>query len=345
MKINTPKIILFESSRGCWWGQKSHCLFCGTGNNLAYRQKSVNRINKELKYLVNKYDPVQIITTDNIIPYKLGSTKKEIINHNGAPILYEVKSNFEFDFLVKLKKSNIAHIQPGIETLSTKLLNILKKGTNVFSNLIFLRNCLKTKIRVIWNFLYGIPGEIEEDYLNMIDFLPFIYHLPPPVLLLPLFIQRFSPLFERSDEYNLQNIRPYGLYNDILPDDPDIGELSVYFKADFPVVFDKNPDIKDQFFMRINEWRKCYKAEFSIENMGKGRYEITDTRPVSINHKVEIDKKRFEIFRMLCEPIRKEMCTQIIKTNGMENDFFDMVENKYILFLDGCYFSPVVLCS
>ena len=24
-----PPVLLFETSRGCWWGAKSHCTFCG----------------------------------------------------------------------------------------------------------------------------------------------------------------------------------------------------------------------------------------------------------------------------------------------------------------------------
>ena len=31
----------YESSRGCWWGQKHHCTFCGiNGRGMAFRQKS-----------------------------------------------------------------------------------------------------------------------------------------------------------------------------------------------------------------------------------------------------------------------------------------------------------------
>ena len=33
-----------ESSRGCWWGAKSHCTFCGlNGGTMAFRAKSAER--------------------------------------------------------------------------------------------------------------------------------------------------------------------------------------------------------------------------------------------------------------------------------------------------------------
>lgn len=42
----------FESSRGCWWGEKSHCTFCGlNGLGMAFRAKSPQRVLGELSEL------------------------------------------------------------------------------------------------------------------------------------------------------------------------------------------------------------------------------------------------------------------------------------------------------
>ena len=36
--------LLFETSRGCWWGARSHCTFCGlNGGSMAFRSKSPRR--------------------------------------------------------------------------------------------------------------------------------------------------------------------------------------------------------------------------------------------------------------------------------------------------------------
>ena len=45
-------IFFFEASRGCWWGQKNHCTFCGlTGSRMAYRSKTPRRVVEELRCL------------------------------------------------------------------------------------------------------------------------------------------------------------------------------------------------------------------------------------------------------------------------------------------------------
>ena len=45
-------IFFFETSRGCWWGEKHHCTFCGlNGRCLTYRSKSPERVVEELRHL------------------------------------------------------------------------------------------------------------------------------------------------------------------------------------------------------------------------------------------------------------------------------------------------------
>ena len=44
--------LLFEASRGCWWGAKQHCVFCGlNGATMAFRSKSAGRALDELRTL------------------------------------------------------------------------------------------------------------------------------------------------------------------------------------------------------------------------------------------------------------------------------------------------------
>jgi ribosomal peptide maturation radical SAM protein 1 len=41
-----------ETSRGCWWGQKHHCTFCGlNGLSMTFRSKSPERAYREIKHL------------------------------------------------------------------------------------------------------------------------------------------------------------------------------------------------------------------------------------------------------------------------------------------------------
>jgi ribosomal peptide maturation radical SAM protein 1 len=59
--------VMFETARGCWWGAKHHCTFCGiNGRMMAYRSKSQARAYDELAYLVASYGS-DVVNADAIL--------------------------------------------------------------------------------------------------------------------------------------------------------------------------------------------------------------------------------------------------------------------------------------
>ena len=68
-KISRPTA-LFETSRGCWWGQKHHCTFCGiNGNAMAFRSKSQDRAYQEVSYLAAHFG-ADLVNVDAILDYR-----------------------------------------------------------------------------------------------------------------------------------------------------------------------------------------------------------------------------------------------------------------------------------
>jgi len=64
-------LLLIETARGCWWGEKQHCTFCGlNGQTMGYRSKSPGRVFEELSYLARTYGIEQIDFVDNILDLK-----------------------------------------------------------------------------------------------------------------------------------------------------------------------------------------------------------------------------------------------------------------------------------
>jgi ribosomal peptide maturation radical SAM protein 1 len=58
--------LIMETSRGCWWGAKSHCTFCGlNGESMTYRSKSARRAFEELTYLVDHWNIDFVAIVDN----------------------------------------------------------------------------------------------------------------------------------------------------------------------------------------------------------------------------------------------------------------------------------------
>ncbi len=66
--LGHPIAIPFESSRGCWWGAKNHCTFCGLNTvGMAFRAKSPARVVEELETLQRAHGIDRFEATDNII--------------------------------------------------------------------------------------------------------------------------------------------------------------------------------------------------------------------------------------------------------------------------------------
>src|SRR5262249_26316977 len=61
-------VLNFEASRGCWWGQKKHCTFCGlNADGMAFRLKAPERVLATMRHLSERYRFQHLQATDNIL--------------------------------------------------------------------------------------------------------------------------------------------------------------------------------------------------------------------------------------------------------------------------------------
>ena len=67
--------VFVETSRGCWWGERMHCTFCGlNGATMSYRSKSAPRALAELTHLAESHKGCDIQVVDNILDLKYFKT-------------------------------------------------------------------------------------------------------------------------------------------------------------------------------------------------------------------------------------------------------------------------------
>src|SRR5262249_49153894 len=112
-----PHFLIFESSRGCWWGDKLNCTFCGYNfPGTGYRAKSADRVLRELHGLIAKYGVQRFYASDNIMSQELPSEVLTKLAHEGinTALSYEVKSPIAPEDLDKFVLAGIFEIQPGI---------------------------------------------------------------------------------------------------------------------------------------------------------------------------------------------------------------------------------------
>jgi ribosomal peptide maturation radical SAM protein 1 len=229
--------LLMETARGCWWAAKSHCKFCGlNGNSIAFRSKSPARAIEELLQLVNRWKVDLVGVVDNILDMHYFKSMLPELAQCNQPIklFYEVKANLSREQLGLLKQAGVYRIQPGIESLSDRILALMGKGTTALRNIQLLKWCREYGIGVDWNMLYGFPSESQQDYNEILKFLPSIRFLGAPTGYGAIRLDRFSPYFNHSERYGLINVRALSSYQYLYPfDELILKRIAYYFDFDY----------------------------------------------------------------------------------------------------------------
>lgn len=193
-----PELVV-ESSRGCWWGAKHHCVFCGlNGTAMTYRAKPAGSFVDEVLGLVRRHRILDVTTIDNILPnefYRSALPELAAAGHD-LRIHYEIKANARIEDVAALRAAGVWDVQPGVESLVDDVLRRMRKGVRGAHNVRMLRDGASAGLTVSWNWLYGFPGERAADYAAVVAQLPALVHLQPPSGAARIALQRFSPNFD-----------------------------------------------------------------------------------------------------------------------------------------------------
>lgn len=236
-KKNFPRgevkpILLFETSRGCWWGERAHCTFCGlNGMSMKYRSMRADKALSQFDTLFKHADVChRFEAVDNILPKNyLTEVLPSLKTPTNATLFYEVKADLSEEEVQTLAKARVKIIQPGIEALNTTTLKLMKKGTSAFTNVKLLKNCALHGVFPAWNLLVGFPREEAPVYEKYVKDLPLLTHLPPPTGAFPVRFDRYSPYYTKAQEYEL-DLHPFDFYQFIYPfNGSSLANLAYYF--------------------------------------------------------------------------------------------------------------------
>jgi ribosomal peptide maturation radical SAM protein 1 len=274
--------VYVETSRGCWWGERMHCTFCGlNGETMTYRSKSAPRALDELAYLANAYAGCDIQVVDNILDLKYFRTLLPMLAERKLKVslFYETKSNLKKDQLRLLRDAGVTTIQPGIESFSDSVLKQMKKGVSGLQNIQLLKWCKEFGVEPLWNLLLGFPGESPDDYRRMAELTAQVCHLPRPECVTAIRLDRFSPNFNESDRLGFTNVRPLPFY-EFLYDVPESSRrnLAYYFAYDY-----KSPQdvagYATRLLRRVHAWKTTWRHSELVSIDINGRLLLFDTRP------------------------------------------------------------------
>jgi ribosomal peptide maturation radical SAM protein 1 len=251
-----------ESSRGCWWGKKQHCTFCGlNGLAMSFRAKTPDRFLKELAELARRHRISSFEAVDNILDLKylpsvFANVEQTKVDYR---FFYEVKSNLTRAQIQTLFRGGVRSVQPGIESLSSHILQLMRKGCTMLQNVRCLKWCFYYNIRVGWNLISGFPGETEKDYEDQLEVLRRISHLEPPKSLGRIWLERFSPYYFDREQFPVTNVRPQASYRCVYPQHVDLEKIAYFFE------YEMAETVPDSFHEPARAFVSQWQADWNSE--------------------------------------------------------------------------------
>ncbi len=221
-----------ESSRGCWWGERHHCTFCGlNAGGMAFRRKHPERFEAEVDEVVRRYGVRYLYMADNILAVDYFGSVLERMKPREVEFFYEIKSNVTRRQVASLAAGHVSYVKPGIEHFSSAILARMRKGVTGIQNVALLRLAREHGVLVDYAVLVGFPGEEVDEYDRLAKEIPKLTHLRPPVALTPVEFHRFSPYHQVPAQFGLA-LRPWSEYAEIypLPED-EIARVAYVFET------------------------------------------------------------------------------------------------------------------
>jgi ribosomal peptide maturation radical SAM protein 1 len=326
-KVQNRQVQLpYETARGCWWGAKHHCTFCGlNGMGMAYRSKSPARVLAGIDELARRYNLYTFEAVDNIMDHRY---IREVFvplaeKRNDYNFFYEVKANLSHEQLGMMARGGVRRLQPGIESLSTHVLQLMRKGTTGIQNVRLLKWAAYYGMHVAWNVLFGFPGERPEDYERQLATMRLIPHLQPPDGYGRIWLERFSPYFLEAEERGIRNVRPDQAYECIYPGHVDKERIAYFFEYDAPDTLPAQTHLA--MAEHVRWWQQAWKASrrpYLAYMRGAGRITVLDGRTPDAP-RAHVFEERAALIYEFCGPTyhgAAQVLANLRDVHGLETD-------------------------
>jgi ribosomal peptide maturation radical SAM protein 1 len=336
-----------ENSRGCWWGAKSHCVFCGIrDDDLVFRAKDAGNVLKTLEQLSNEYGIHSFRFSDYILPYQYFKTllpdlalckpKYELIS--------EMKSNMNSERFRLLADAGFKEVQPGIESFNTQVLKNMAKGVSAIQNIHTILLGKQHGIRIHYNLLYGFPDDNKKEYQRLVCILPHLKHLDPPSTRLKVQVTRYAPFQTNPERFGIGIAHYEPSYEIIFSGDYlreskfDLDQFCYYFDRPY-----QNSIHLERLYECIDTIVDAWKEEQRTRHVFLYSLRIGDLMEIHDGRVIPekiimLDNHMSHIINMCSDPISER---QLLDHNRKEigiielKHILDKLEEKGFLFRDG----------
>ena len=166
-------LILYQTSRGCYYGK---CAFCSFEFREHFRKRRSELVFRDLEAIQAQTGARHFFLWDSLTPPR---TLREIAAWNeerGSPLYLAAQTRFEpvfedRDFVARLERGGVRLLQFGYEAGSQKVLDAMVKGTDMsrVARILEVLRDAGIAVRVTW--FIGFPGETRDEALQTYRFL------------------------------------------------------------------------------------------------------------------------------------------------------------------------------
>lgn len=211
--LTTDLIIPIKTSSTCYYQQ---CAFCTHHQGAKYFEFNLKTIEESIK----KSNANFVFLIDDMIHKKRLINISRIMKKYKVNYICQLKPTIDLDeiTLKKLYKSGLKVIMWGIESGNNRVLNAIRKGTNVSDISTVLNNSKKAKITNVVYMMAGFPSETKDELLDTINFLKDNQKNIDLVSMSIFGLQKGSPIYNNPKEFGITkiNIKKRTLLDDSL---------------------------------------------------------------------------------------------------------------------------------
>lgn len=331
---------LFESSRGCWWGAKTACTFCGLNGALRnHRRKAPELFLKQLEEFVERYQLKVVCLCDTLLPEGyMEEVVPKLKEKHPAELWIELRATMRACEIDDLVKAGYTKLVFGIESFSNHLLKLMHKGTSVLNNVASIKYARKNKCKLNYNILSGFPGENVADYEEQTALFPLIEHLVSPQGSGSIFFVRNNYYVTHPEEYGLKFTPSLGMRMMYPADEEYLAAMATVFD-----VVDAKPDTpamqeaKKAYYEGLQAWRKQDKIEKCYLEMARKSYGwlVFDTRSCRTVYRQKVEGLEAVLLELCEEPTGFRLLVKQLQAEHAEVDIktalASLLEKKLML--------------
>ncbi|WP_010605697.1 RiPP maturation radical SAM C-methyltransferase [Pseudoalteromonas maricaloris] len=272
-----------EFSKGCWWGERNMCSFCGlNGESAKYIEKAYDDVVNEIVWAHKNYKVSNFSLSDNILTKNESLFVRLMEVREKIPSLKffaQVKSNLSENEIKLLSNAGVHIVQPGIESFNTGILKKMNKGNTATQQITTLKNLKKSNIESIYGILWGTVGETVEELKSQLEIIPLLHHISPPSYFSKITFDRYSPYFNNPLKYGLHDLKPSNVVELIYENSPHKPD-ALCWEYESNYIFKRNDyheymDLIEKTRKEILLWKKKHhKSQFFYFSDNAGRVTV-----------------------------------------------------------------------